>query len=72
MIINHIGDMLVRPSFIETSLLQSPCGELPGLLAVMQQSSCSPTYPSSISAGFKRHPASPDKAQVIFCCLLSK
>ena len=28
-IINHAGDMLVRPSFIETSILKAPCGERP-------------------------------------------
>ena len=27
-IINHSGDMLVRPSFIETSLFKKPFGEL--------------------------------------------
>ena len=27
--INHYGDMIVRPSAIEISLIQAPCGELP-------------------------------------------
>ena len=35
-IINHSGDMLVRPSFIETSLFKKPFGKLAASLPPIQ------------------------------------
>ena len=37
-IINHAGDMLVRPSFIETSVLKAPCGEVSTLSGMLCRS----------------------------------
>ena len=47
-IINHNGDMLVRPSFIESSLLQLPCGTSRSALD-QHEVSCSWLAAASIS-----------------------